>query len=67
MTTLTRSGIRYAVEFPKARADDTTDVLSWCRDNYGEPGFKERWMPLDWTIQFRDRRDRDWFVLRWGT
>lgn len=67
MNTLTRSGIRYAVEFPQARAGDTTDVLAWCQQQYGEPGFTQRWMALEYTIQFRERRDRDWFVLRWGT
>jgi hypothetical protein len=67
MNALTRSGVRWAVEFPIARADDTTDVLAWCRDNFGEPGFRERWMALEYTIQFRDKRDRDWYILRWGS
>ena len=67
MNTLTRSGIRWAVEFPQARANDKTNVLEWCKDTFGEPGFRERWMALEYTIQFRDKRDRDWYILRWGT
>jgi hypothetical protein len=66
MNTLTRSGIRYGVEFPKARAGERLDVLSWCIDTFGEPGFSKRWIALDYTIQFRDKRDRDWYILRWG-
>lgn len=58
-----RSGIRYAADLPKA---DYTEVINWLREHYGEPGFKERWMPLDFTVQFRDKKDRDWFFLRWG-
>jgi len=65
MNTLTPSGIRWAVEFPLARAGDTTDVLEWCRDNFGEPGVWKRWMALEYTIQFRDKCDRDWYILRW--
>jgi hypothetical protein len=64
MNTMTRSGIRYAADYPKSTAQ--YEVLAWCRHQYGEPGFLERWMALDWTIQFRDKRDRDWFFLRWG-
>lgn len=61
---MVRSGIRYGVEFPKNCYKQ--EILEWCRENYGEPGFKARWMHLDWTIQFRDKKDRDWYFLRWG-
>jgi hypothetical protein len=63
----TRTAGRYAVEYPRARVDDTTNVLTWCEENFGESGFKQRWVYLDYTIQFRDKKDRDWFILRWGT
>jgi hypothetical protein len=65
MNTLTPLGIRWGVEFPRARAGKPTDVLEWCRDNFGEPGFRQRWWTFDYTIQFRDKRDRDWYILRW--
>jgi hypothetical protein len=66
MNTLTHTGIRWGVEFPKARVGERTDILVWCRETFGEPGFRKRWMPLDYTIQFRDKKDRDWYMLRWG-
>lgn len=66
MNTLTRSGIRYAVELP-TYAKDADEAIDWCREQYGEPSLiTGRWMPLQFTIQFRDKKDRDWFVLRWG-
>lgn len=65
MNALTRSGIRYAVDIPQY-AEDADAAIAWCHEQYGEPGFKERWMCLEYTIQFRDKRDRDWFFLRWG-
>lgn len=58
------SGIRYAAEFP--RHNTKADVLEWCNEHFGPSGFKARWMPLDYTIQFRDERDRNWFFLKWG-
>jgi hypothetical protein len=64
MNTLTRSGIKYAVEYPDA---DYTEVVDWCRENFGEPNIiNGRWFALEYTIQFATRRDRDWFYLRWG-
>ena len=59
-----RSGIRYAAEFP--RSVPRSDILAWCTENYGEPGFRARWMALDYTIQFKEEKDRFWFVARWG-
>ena len=64
MNTLIRSGIRYGVEYPNKVTKQ--EVINWCSEHYGAPGFKNRWMLLDWTIQFRDKKDRDWFLLRWG-
>lgn len=65
MNVMVRSGIRYGLEYPAGAVRE--EVLDWCRQHYGEPGFKERWMYLEFTIQFREKRDRDWFYLRWGT
>lgn len=65
MNTLIRSGIRYAADLPEY-ATEADDAIAWCEEQYGKPGFNERWMPLQFTIQFRDKKDRDWFILRWG-
>lgn len=54
------SGIRYAVNNPGPEA------IKWCRDSFGKPALIGRWMALRYTIQFRYKSDRDWFVLRWG-
>lgn len=65
MNVMTRSGIRYSAEFPNA---DYTEVIHWLKDNFGEPDLiKGRWFPLEFTIQFATKRDRDWFFLRWGS
>jgi hypothetical protein len=64
MNTLTRSGIRYAADIPNA---DYTEVIGWLKENFGEPDMKGRWFPLQFTFQFANKRDRDWFFLRWGT
>lgn len=66
MNTLTRKGIRYAAELPES-ATDADAAIAWCQEQYGEPGLAERWMCLSFTVQFRDKRDRDWFILRWGS
>ncbi len=64
MDTLSRSGIRYAVPFPKGKLKD--EVLSWCEKSFGPPGFAHKYLVLDYTIQFVERKDRDWFLLRWS-
>ena len=67
MNTLTRSGIRYAVELPQY-AEDADNAIAWCEEQYGPPNLMHgRWMPLQFTIQFRNKQDPDWFVLRWGS
>ena len=40
------------------------ESIQWCREVFGEPNL--RYAVLRWTIQFRYRKDRDWYVLRWG-
>lgn len=66
MNTLTRSGIRYAADYPSRSSGSHEEVMEWCTEQFGQPGFQNRWMALDWTIQFREKKDRDWFFLRWG-
>jgi hypothetical protein len=58
------SGIRYSVNWPKnvTRAE----VIAWCKDHFGPPGFTNRWMHLEYTIQFRQQEDRNWYVLKWS-
>lgn len=60
------SGVRYAVELPSS-TNDINEVLKWCENHYGPPALiTGRWMPLEFTIQFKEKKDRDWFILRWG-
>lgn len=57
------SGVRYAASFPRERRQE---AVEWCIEHFGPfTGFKGRWMPLDYTIQFRDEEDRLFFTLRW--
>jgi len=58
----------YVAEFD---IDDYTDVVHWCRDQFGphpnNPDAWSRWVHrYEDRIHFRDERDYQWFVLRWG-
>lgn len=60
-------GIRYAAELPTTRTANIAEVLKWCEEHYGPPSIMNgRWVALDYTVQFKERKDRDWFILRWG-
>lgn len=61
---LLRGGIRYAVAWPPGYSRN--EVEDWCRELYGSSGLFERWFPMDYTIQFRNKADRNWFLMRWG-
>lgn len=66
MNMLTRSGIRYSAELPHY-AIDADDAIAWCEEQYGPPSLLNgRWYPLEFTIQFADKKDRNWYLLRWG-
>lgn len=54
------------------------DIESWVLDTYGStqgsiwaeeraPEPQQRWYMNNRRFWFRDRKDRDWFVLRWGS
>ena len=59
--TITKSGIRYSADIAGP------DAIEWCREQYGEPNILNgRYVVLQWTIQFKYRKDRDWYMLRWG-
>jgi hypothetical protein len=44
------------------------EAFIWCYKNFGKPGFlsDRRWAPLEFTIQFRDKKDAMWFKIKWG-
>lgn len=53
-------GLRHAADLKGPES------IRWCTENFGESGpLVGRWMPLQFTIQFRDRKDRDWYLLKW--
>lgn len=54
------------------------EMESWCRQTFGEPG--DMWDSNDWCwpetarwlqnnrkFWFRNKKDRDWFILRWSS
>lgn len=63
MNIQTRSGIKWAVLLPTDRREE---ILEWCRQTFGEPNMiGGRWFPLEYTIQFSDQKDRNWYRMRW--
>lgn len=63
--------IMYSAPFPD-NATTQDEVIKWCTEKFGPCGKfpnnnkNDRWVALEWTIQFRDRKDRNWFLLRWS-
>lgn len=54
------SGIRYSAY------NAGPESVEWCREHFGEPHLlRGRYTVFQWTIQFRNRKDRDWYLLRW--
>ena len=58
----------------EADYDDTnyTEVVNWCIKHFGphprRPDAWSRWVhTYESRIQFRDEKDFQWFVLRWGS
>jgi hypothetical protein len=48
-----------------------TEVIKWCKQQFGpkpeNPDAWSRWCHKSWTeIHFRDEKDYQWFILRWG-
>ena len=53
------------------RYDDYNDVIAWCTEQFGpRPRYPDAWtrwcdIHID-RIRFRDEKDYQWFILRWG-
>jgi hypothetical protein len=63
------SKLSYAVEYPGGgHCEHTAEGLfEWCEQQFGPHDLiNGRWEPLEYTIQFKYRKDRDWFLLRWA-
>jgi hypothetical protein len=50
---------------------DLSEVRAWCSEHFGpqdrDPNAWSRWINyMNSTFKFRDERDYNWFVLRWG-
>ena len=53
------------------RDDDYEEVIAWCTEQFGprphRPDAWTRWYDIHIDrIRFRDERDYQWFILRWG-
>jgi hypothetical protein len=53
------------------RYDDYNDVIAWCTEHFGprprRPDAWSRWCDIHIDrIRFRDEKDYNWFMLRWG-
>ena len=61
----------YVAEY---RWEDNNEVLEWCTQQFGpaprKPDAWTRWTAQNHLppvqIRFRDQKDYNWFVLRWG-
>ena len=58
----------YVAEF---NVDDYTDVVHWCKEQFGpHPKHPDAWSRWEHRyenkIHFRDAKDYNWFVMRWG-
>lgn len=65
----TDTGIRYAVEYPRGAycSDVPKELFEWCTEQFGPDNILTgRWFALEYTVQFKHRRDRDWYLLRWS-
>jgi len=59
------SGLRYAAHLPFRVSK--VEVNEWCTESFGPSvGLtNSRWCMLEWTVQFKEEKDRNWFVLKW--
>jgi hypothetical protein len=51
---------------------DWAEVINWCTQSFGTVGdiwnkTHDRWYANNSKFWFRDRKDYDWFVLRWNS
>lgn len=61
------SGLRYAAHLPYRVSK--AEINEWCTETFGpSAGLRgnSRWFMLEWTVQFKEEKDRNWFMLRWG-
>lgn len=58
--------MRYAVELPRSASKE--ELRAWCTETFGPSVslLDSRWVMLEWTIQFKQEKDRNWFILRWS-
>ena len=58
---------RYSAILPHHKM--RSEIKDWCFNAFGpSAGISKdsRWFMLDYTVQFRYEKDRNWFLLRWG-
>lgn len=51
--------------------DPVQERIDWCEQTFGaqpsNPDAWSRWYTSFTTLRFRDEKDYQWFILRWGT
>ena len=68
-------GKRYHQISPTVSSGEWNLMIAWCVETYGPSGTDENpgvWTPLErWYVNnakfwFRDKKDCEWFMLRWS-
>ena len=58
--------MKYAARLPYGVSNE--EVNEWCTETFGPSAgltSNSRWVMLYYTIQFKEEKDRNWFILRW--
>ena len=61
----------YYIHFDVPEYDLSQELMHWCNDNFGEPGFvgaRFRWQNYIrlGAVHFKSEEDVNWFILRWS-
>jgi hypothetical protein len=49
------------------QGEEFAEVMLWLYDTYGSPIRNSRWDINRGWISFADKKDADWFILRWSS
>jgi hypothetical protein len=67
-------GKEYYQITPMVNGIEWSDMLKWCFDMFGPSGtddrpgvwsYNERWYANNGMFLFKDKKDCEWFLLRW--
>ena len=59
--------MRYAANIPYSSSKE--ELREWCTNTFGPSTslITSRWFMLDYTVQFKEEKDRNWFLIRWSS